>query len=164
VINEALMNALIHCGFAFFCSLHIQNSHEWLNCDALQEHREVNDANCRCNKQRLQLDVIGIDQQHQGECNGASQAAIRHDKLIHLRQFVDAESIRHGNEYNDACCVRRTETTLDESFDWKERRKATLTNNAEKRAKQYCQQDEPSVPLMAIVDCRNTQKHENNRF
>lgn len=38
------------------------------------------------------------------------------------------------------------------------------TNHSEKRAEQYCQENEPSVPFVAIVDCRDSQKHEDNRL
>lgn len=103
VIDKALMNSLVHSRLSFLCSLNIQNLHERLYGNALEEYREVNHANCRCNKQRLKWHVFWVNQQNKSESNCPSQATIWHDKLINARQLVDPEFVCHESENYHTC-------------------------------------------------------------
>lgn len=39
-----------------------------------------------------------------------------------------------------------------------------LTDDAEDRTEYYCEDNEPRVPNVITIDCRNSEEHENNCF
>jgi hypothetical protein len=159
VIDEAFMNSLVHGRLSLLSSLYIQNLHQRLDGDALQEHREINHANCRCHKQRLQFHMRRIDQQNEGKSNCSTQATIRHDKLIDFRKLVNSKFVCHVDEKYHTCeevkCQRHGSSATNHQ---------SLTNDSENRAENYCQENKPGVPSVVVVDRSNSQEHENNRF
>lgn len=97
-ITHSFVNTLVHGGLAFIGSLHIQDLHQRLDGDALQEDSKVDHSYCGGNKHVLLLDHILIHQQDQGEGNSTTQSTIGHHKLIHSRQLVQAEAIGKGRQ------------------------------------------------------------------
>lgn len=97
-----LTNYLIHRWLSLLGAFNVENSHKWLYCDSLKEHREVNDANGCRDKQGLQRDVLRVDEKDECKCNSASQASITHDELVDIRQLVYPKSIGNRHQENDA--------------------------------------------------------------
>lgn len=85
MIDETLVNSLVHGRLSLFSALHIQNPYKRLDGDALKEHGEINHAYCRRHKQRLEWDVFRVNQQHESERDCPSEAAVRHNELIDFR-------------------------------------------------------------------------------
>ena len=66
----------------------------------LEEDGEVDDGDGGGDEHGLQLDVLGVDEEHQGEGHGAPQPAVRHDELLHAVQLVEAEGVHHGRQHD----------------------------------------------------------------
>lgn len=139
MINETLVNALVHGGLLLVRPLHVEELNQRLDCDSLNEYREIDHGNGCRHEHRLQRHMILVDQQHQSECDGTAQSAIRHNELIDHGQLVQPKLVRHGGQDGNAY---RTEY----------------------RTEHYRQHHKPGVPVVPVVDGRHAQEHEYDRF
>ncbi len=166
--QERVFQSLQSRGIVFFVEKLKKNN------GYLKEDGEEDDRDGGGDEERLVGDAGRIDRQDQREGDGAAQAAVRHDELLHRLQLVQAKPVGYFRQQNDAWRDPQTDTIthLPSSFclTFKSIHLAVscfrpgLTQDPVNGAKKDGQADEGRVPGVVVVHRVDAQKDEDDRL